>query len=230
MMKTVIGAFEIRSEALQAQQNLLAAGYSEASMEIHGTGNASPQDEMHNDNPGYMQALRSLFAWDLDAYRDEDYLEHYTEAVRRGHVLLSINVDDNDVEQVSDLMNAAGALDIDEKVAQWRGQGYKGGRQGEASGSDRSLNTWAGSDPTTGAVAGNQADSGLDRVTTGGNAGGATAAGRPSTSSSMGAGDINSDLGQGSVPGYQEQGVSAPPGGRHRVHVLPHSNPASRNA
>jgi hypothetical protein len=229
-MKTVIGAFEIRSEALQAQQNLLAAGFDPASMEIHGTGNASPQDEMHNDNPGYMEALRSLFAWDLDAYRDEDYLEHYSEAVRRGHVLLSINVDDRDVDQVTDLMNTAGALDIDEKVAQWRGQGYKGGRQSEANGSDRSLNSWAGSDPTAGAVAGDKADSGLDRVTTGGNAGGATAAGRPSTSSSIGSGSFNTDMDQGSVPGYQEQGVTAPPSSDHRVHVLPHSNPASRNA
>lgn len=230
MMKTVIGAFENRSEALQAQQNLLSAGFAESAMDIHGTTGASQQADTHDDNPGFMDAIRSLFTWDLDEYRDENYAEHYAEAVRRGHVLLSINVDDRDVDQVSDLMNTAGALDIDEKVAQWRSQGYSGGRGNEAAGTDESLNTWAGSDPTTGAVAGNQADSGLDRGTTGGNAGGATTAGRPGTGGSIGSGTFNTDMDQGSVPGYQEQGVTAPPSGSHRVHVLPHSNPASRNA
>jgi len=124
MHKTVIGAFENDSEALQAQQELLAVGYPEELMSLHYSSAPEPEENLPNDNPGFMEAIRSLFTWDLEHYRDESYGDHYVEAVRRGHAVLSIHVDESDVERVSELMDSAGALDIDEKIEEWRSQGY----------------------------------------------------------------------------------------------------------
>jgi hypothetical protein len=124
MHKTVIGAFENDSEALQAQQELLSAGFPEELMSLHYSTAPEPEENLPNDNPGFMEAIRSLFTWDLENYRDESYGDHYVEAVRRGHAVLTIDVDDSEVERVSELMDGAGALDIDEKLDEWRAQGY----------------------------------------------------------------------------------------------------------
>jgi|GEM_PF-6164018 len=128
MHKTVIGAFENNSEALQAQQELLSAGFSEQLMSLHYSSEPEPEENLPNDNPGFMEAIRSLFTWDLDNYRDESYGDHYVEAVRRGYAVLTINVADDEVERVSELMHSAGALDIDEKIEEWRSQGYDSGQ------------------------------------------------------------------------------------------------------
>ena len=212
MKKTVIGAFENNSEALQAKQELLSAGFSEQAMTMHGS--SQPEADHPNHNPGFMEAIRSLFTWDLDDFRDESYADHYAEAVRRGHAVLTIDIDESEVDMVSDLMDDAGALDIDEKVTEWRSQGYGRDQQSRPNDPDASLNTWAGSDPVPAGIAGSEASSGLDRT-----AGG-----------SAGSGDFRTDMDPGSVHGVGGQGVTAPPAGRHRVHVLPHSNPSSRNA
>jgi hypothetical protein len=126
MNKTVIGAFENDTEALQAKAELLAAGFPEQALSVHHA--TPPQDDQPDHNPGFMQAIRSLFTWDLDNYRDESYADHYAEAVRRGHAVLAATVDDSEVEMVCDLMDDAGALDIDERVTQWRSLGYTGGQ------------------------------------------------------------------------------------------------------
>jgi hypothetical protein len=227
MNKTVIGAFENNSEALQAKQELLSAGFTEQSVTMHYIAEPDRNTDSPDDNPGFMDAIRSLFTWDLDDYRDENYGDHYAEAMRRGHAILTINVDESEVEMVSDLMDDAGALDIDEKVSEWRSQGYGSGQQGDFGERTSETNTGvAGS--ATGAVAANQANSGLDRVA--GGAGGTSGAGQSSLGTRTGSGISNADLDQGAVPGYQDQGVSAAPTSRRNVHIVSSSNQGSRSA
>lgn len=63
-------------------------------------------------------------------FGDDDRPEevgHYQEAVRRGGVLLSVDVaDDTSVERVRATLSSAGAIDIDSRVAQWKTSGYTG--------------------------------------------------------------------------------------------------------
>ncbi|HZV62021.1 MAG TPA: hypothetical protein VFF75_06355 [Methylophilaceae bacterium] len=163
MNKTVIGAFDNNSEALQAKSELLAAGFPEQFMDVHFIGEAAAETPP-NDNPGFMEAIRSLFTWDIEHYRDENYGDHYVEAVRRGHAVLTITVDENEVERVSELMDSAGALDIDEMVADWRSQGYSGGQLPPSNNSDTSEGL---TDTVTTSVASNEAESGLDGLAAG---------------------------------------------------------------
>ena len=83
MDKTIIGAFENNSEALQAKQELLASGFPEQAIDLHCRTEPDPDARQPNDNPGIMAAIRSLFTWDIDHYRDENYGDHYAEAIRR---------------------------------------------------------------------------------------------------------------------------------------------------
>lgn len=213
MNKTVIGAFENNSEALQAKEELLAAGFSEQCMSLHyGT---PPEEDHPNHNPGFMQAIRSLFTWDLDEYRDESYADHYAEAVRRGHAVLTATVDDSEVEMVCDLMDDAGALDIDEMVTEWRSQGYSGGRGGDIDDDDMDSRL---SGAATAASAKNHADSGLGQTGTGS----APMVGQGNMDRSANTG-LNTNLNQGLGAGREDQGISTPTS-RHNVRVLPPSN------
>lgn len=49
---------------------------------------------------------------------------HYTEAVRRGSVLLAVRAEDASAQQVANALSHAGAINIDERGAQWRQEGW----------------------------------------------------------------------------------------------------------
>lgn len=55
----------------------------------------------------------------------EDEAGHYAEGVRRGGVLVTVEADDEeDAERAVDVMRAHGAVDIDERAAEWRTTGW----------------------------------------------------------------------------------------------------------
>jgi hypothetical protein len=57
--------------------------------------------------------------------RDEEETGHYAEAVRRGSTALTVSLDeDSRVNEVSDIMNECGAIDVDERVERWKAAGY----------------------------------------------------------------------------------------------------------
>lgn len=49
---------------------------------------------------------------------------HYTEAVRRGSVLLAVRSEDAAAQSVANVLNNAGAINIDERGAQYRQEGW----------------------------------------------------------------------------------------------------------
>ncbi len=63
-------------------------------------------------------------------FGDDDVPEeagHYHESVRRGHALLTVDIaDESRVDAVRAALNDAGAINIDERVAQWKSSGYTG--------------------------------------------------------------------------------------------------------
>lgn len=216
MNKTVIGAFENNSEALQAKSELLAAGFPEQSIDLHYSLEQASDASPPNDNPGFMEAIRSLFTWDIEHYRDENYGDHYVEAVRRGHAVLAITVDESEVERACELMDSAGALDIDEKVSDWRSQGYIGGQLPPSDNSDVSEGL---TDTVTTSVASNEARSRLNRTS---GEGGSPSVGLGTLDSDVNNSGLNTNLNQGLGAGYEDQGMSQPTS-RNNVRVVPHN-------
>ena len=56
----------------------------------------------------------------------EEEAEYYAEGVRRGGVLLTIQAEDNHTDQVMGILNHHDPIDIHQRVAQWREQGWTG--------------------------------------------------------------------------------------------------------
>ena len=55
-----------------------------------------------------------------------DQAEYYAEGVRRGGTLVAVSTSDNDAQKAVDIMNGAGAIDIDSRGADYRTAGYAG--------------------------------------------------------------------------------------------------------
>ncbi|QSN63931.1 YsnF/AvaK domain-containing protein [Caballeronia sp. M1242] len=139
MTQTIIGVFNTLQDAELAQTRLEAEGIARADMSVHSndagssmtTGAATsdvatdrPVGEAHEGAMGRIEHFfKNLFG---ENDRPEE-IGHYQEAVRRGSALLSVDVPDGmETERVRDALYAAGAIDIDSRVAQWRNTGYTG--------------------------------------------------------------------------------------------------------
>ena len=55
-----------------------------------------------------------------------DQAEYYAEGVRRGGTLVAVSTSDTDAQKAVDIMNGAGAVDIDSRGANYRNAGYTG--------------------------------------------------------------------------------------------------------
>jgi uncharacterized protein (TIGR02271 family) len=140
MTQTIIGVFNTLQDAEVARTRLEAEGIARTDMNVHANdaGTTSMTDDLTTrdavaDRPvgepheGAMGRIEHFFKNLFGDHDRPEEIGHYQEAVRRGGALLSVDVtDDVSVERVRDALYAAGAIDIDTRVAQWRNSGYTG--------------------------------------------------------------------------------------------------------
>lgn len=128
MTQTVIGVFDTPDAAHQAEARLISRGLDQSTLHIDVNANA------YGDSAGSAGARRQEstggireFFGRLFGTHDSDEAGHYAEAVRRGGVVLAVDVPEGaSVDEVRDALLDAGAVDIDERVEQWRQRGYTG--------------------------------------------------------------------------------------------------------
>lgn len=65
---------------------------------------------------GFLAALKHLFGDDDSAV--------YDEGVRRGHFLLTVKTDEQNAQRVHELLENSNAVDVDEKSASWKNDGW----------------------------------------------------------------------------------------------------------
>jgi len=61
----------------------------------------------------------------------EDQAKYYAEGVRRGDVLLTIKTDDAMTDRVCDILDQHEAVDVEDRVQNWRSRGWTGWNEGE---------------------------------------------------------------------------------------------------
>ncbi|SAK84741.1 Stress response protein YsnF [Caballeronia fortuita] len=141
MVQTVIGVFNSFEDAQRAQSRLETEGIARADMQVHSSNSGatpglsddattrSVTSETAGDRPheGVVGGIEHFFKRLFGSSDEPEEVGHYHEAVRRGGALLSVDVNDETaVERVRDALYAAGAVNIDSRVAQWRSTGYTG--------------------------------------------------------------------------------------------------------
>jgi hypothetical protein len=130
MQHTIAAVFNNPIEAQQACEALASAGFSRDEMhlsqndDIDRPADALLDADAERDSDSAGAAVRSFFAEVFGPARRTD-AELYAEAVRRGNVVLTVNVPEDDLlDQVTDVIDQYHPLDVDEQAAKWKSGGW----------------------------------------------------------------------------------------------------------
>jgi uncharacterized protein (TIGR02271 family) len=119
----IVAVFESRSQADAARDALLGAGIPQSAVQVldRTSGDAAPgvtRAEDRNQDEGFWGAIKSLFV------PEEDYNAYY-HAIGRGHAMVIVTPSGQvDRHRVIELLEAAGPVDFDAKLEEWRQAGY----------------------------------------------------------------------------------------------------------
>ncbi len=132
MSHAIIGMFDTAAAATKAQQQLIAAGIPASAIKMTGTGAVSASSGTTTqstavgsgyEDKGFWASVKEMFGADEESDADR-HISTYTEGARRGGSILSVDATEAQADKVADILNAAGAVDVDEKVSQWEKTGY----------------------------------------------------------------------------------------------------------
>ncbi len=135
MSSVLVGMFDTQAAATQARTKLMAAGFSSAAVSmtggtttagtITGAGSTSASTTTDTHEGGITGWFKSLFGDDHTA--DDGYADTYKEAFRRGGYGVSVTAaNESEMDKAEDILNDCGAVDIDEKSAEWKKEGWTG--------------------------------------------------------------------------------------------------------
>ncbi|HZY18116.1 MAG TPA: YsnF/AvaK domain-containing protein [Ramlibacter sp.] len=126
-MQTVIGAFDTQAHAQAALERLTSNGFDRDDLHIEQQqGTAQPSAMQATDSGGRQGGVGGFFAR-LFGDNDEDlrHAHSYDEAVRRGSCVLVVDArDEQQADRAATLLQEAGAYDVDERVQQWKSEGW----------------------------------------------------------------------------------------------------------
>ncbi len=133
MNSVMVGMFDTEAAAMDAQRKLIAAGFAAGALQMSGgspgaaTATATPATAPHQEG-AITRFFENLFG--ADDSDDAAFGEHrstYTEAFRRGSFGLTVRTTSAaEMDEAERILNAAGAIDVDERSEEWRKDGWTG--------------------------------------------------------------------------------------------------------
>ena len=129
MQHTLVAVFDNRSDAQQAQDDLVASGFAREYVRLSEgdpTGQSSQSDTslLNTTTTGsdvsFGASIKNFFN-DVFGTDRSEHAQIYSEAVNRGHYVLTLSADSEpEVERAADIVERYGPVDIDEQAEQWR--------------------------------------------------------------------------------------------------------------
>ena len=125
--RNLTAMYDTRGAAESARDQLVGIGIAHEAISIHGTedGSAAPS-ETATEGQGFWASLANLFMPDEDRHT-------YAEGLKRGSYMLSALVPDELEEAAADVLEASAPIDLDERSATWRQNGWTGYEPGTSS-------------------------------------------------------------------------------------------------
>ncbi len=123
MTRMITAMFDSRAEADAAADHLVRdLLLNRAAVRVHGDGSrvdAPSAASVGEEDRGFWAALRDLFVPDEDRTT-------YAEGLRRGSFLVSAEVEEDQIDDAMDVLESHGAVDLENREAQWRASGWSG--------------------------------------------------------------------------------------------------------
>src|SRR5215207_6484490 len=122
--RTITAFFDNRQDADEAIQRLVAEGISRTGINIVEGSQGSAQGSTaarssSQEDMGFCDALKDLFLPDEDR-------STYAEGLRRGGYLVTVRASDPQYERVIGILDDEGTVNLDEREASWRQEGWTG--------------------------------------------------------------------------------------------------------
>jgi len=142
MKNTIVGLFEDRTEAQRAQSEIVSLNIPIGDTKVFDQSAAPESEAAGASDQGWWDSFKEAIG-----FGGSDEGSYYEEGLRRGGVLVSVRAEDEVIDRVAEIMEAHGALDIDERAEQWRSSGWTPQpiTTGAAGGASASLSSAVGS-------------------------------------------------------------------------------------
>ena len=131
MSSVLVGMFDTQSAATNARERLIQEGFPETMLSLTGDSATSAMPTETGGTTSSKQEgpiarfFKDIFGGDNT---ESEYRPTYDEAFRRGSCGLTVSVsNDQELDRAAEILNSAGAVDIDERSQQWRNEGWTGG-------------------------------------------------------------------------------------------------------
>ena len=144
--RSVTAFFDTQEAADHARDDLVSAGVPPTAVRVAG-GQAVTAEAPHPH--GFWESLKDFFVPDEDRHM-------YAEGLRRGGVAVTVETDTAAYERVLEILDRDGAVDMDERSADWRDEGW-GGLAGSTPIGEREM-AYTPSGSGTGGFAASRAD------------------------------------------------------------------------
>jgi uncharacterized protein (TIGR02271 family) len=128
MKQTVVGVFDQYAAAKHAADLLRQQGIDDDDIHVTAAdddyGGTVREDGDGHREMGLMERIREFFMGTLDD-DDRDEMGAYSEALRRGGAVVKVEVDEEpQIDAAREALEQAGAVDIDERVDEWKASGW----------------------------------------------------------------------------------------------------------
>jgi uncharacterized protein (TIGR02271 family) len=117
MSRTITALFDTRADAEAGRQRLLDARLDADHVRLHDKSSIGEAGYSSPSNPGMWASIKNAFLPNEDRHI-------YEEGVRRGGVLLTADVDEDEIDEAVRALESANTVDIDERARQWRSEGW----------------------------------------------------------------------------------------------------------
>ena len=117
--RTITAFFDTRASADKAVADLNAAGIPKQHITVTGSGTTAGATSVEGDK-GFWDSLKDLFLPDEDR-------SVYAEGLRRGGFMVAVRSEEATYNEVLDILDQDGAVDLEQREASWRSEGWTGG-------------------------------------------------------------------------------------------------------
>ena len=118
--RTITAFFDTREAAEKATEGLVSLGVARHQILMtEGDSEAAATETTPHADMGFWESLKSIFLPDEDRHS-------YAEGLRRGGYLLSVETDETLYDRALEVVDSDGAVDMDEREANWRAAGWQG--------------------------------------------------------------------------------------------------------
>jgi uncharacterized protein (TIGR02271 family) len=152
MAQTVIGMFDDAADAQRAVEKLTDKGFSRNNIDVTNRGSSSSSDTNADTGDEHESGIGRFFR---NLFSDDDDSDKYVHVARHSKSIVTVHAQDADeAEQAADILDDAGAVDVDERAASY---GYTGQSRSNFN-ADNSVNNLSGSSRNTGDYTGTTSD------------------------------------------------------------------------